>query len=325
MLLKKLFKFFLLLQLIVFFTSIVSCDIQVSSMGYQQRIFVVADSLLWAEIKPDLLEVFETPIYTPVTENTYEVNWIKLEDINEFKTRMNIFLFGVANEDNQTTEYLEQVLPEQFKQGVAENKYFYVFNDDLFASDQIGLIMYAKDRESFKENFSGLKEEIFKSFSDKYFARLEREMYDKGEQKDIQEILDNNFGWSVRVQHDYFIAIQDVEQKYVWLRRMEPDRWLSMWEIDGDSTKLEQDSLISIRNNVLGKNYQGDEVVLEDTYLSITEFNDEPTRKLVGVWKNDSINIGGPFRMYTVHDPNTSKLHFIDIAVMAPGKLKKPI
>jgi len=34
--------------------------------------------------------------------------------------------------------------------------------------------------------------------------------------------------------------------------------------------------------------------------------------------------VGGPFRTYIIHEPQDSLLWFVDIAVMAPGRLKKP-
>ena len=301
-----------------------SCDIKVSAFGHPRHILVVADSSLWMDFKGQFLEVFEAPVYMPVTETEFEVEWIPLEKLNEFKSRMNLFFLGVVEEDNAASDYLKQVLPESFIHGVRDNQYFYLFKDDLFARDQIGAFMMARDRSSLQNNFDLLKNEIYQNFSDRYFARLKREMFDRGEQKNIEKIILDNFGWSVRVQHDYFIAMQDALEKYVWLRRIEPDRWLSMWEIEGNESQMNKDSLIAIRNKVIGRNYEGDQVVKEDTYITMTKLSEYPAHKLVGVWRNDSLYVGGPFRMYAIYRPETSKLYFVDIAVLAPDKEKKP-
>jgi hypothetical protein len=323
MLSKKLSKKTFVVSIFLIFIIIYACHMQISSMGYHNRIFVVADSTFWPEVAGDIREEFEAPIYMPIPEKTYDIDWIPLSKLNDFKQRMNIFLIGTSDQDNPTNNYLKQILPEQFKQGVENNEYFYLFQDNLFASGQVGLIMYAQDKASFLKNFAALKTEIFNKFTEKYYARIKKEMYSAGEQTGIQETLENNFGWSVRVQHDYFVAMQDIDQKYVWLRRIDPDRWLSMWEMNGDSSVLAADSLISIRNRVLGKSYEGDQVEKDDSYITIADFNGKPTVKMIGLWRNDSLLVGGPFRLYAIQDPQNSKVYFVDIAVMAPNKAKK--
>ncbi len=304
--------------------SMQGCDWRPSTMGYQHRIFVLADSLVWKGVKDSVLATFEEEIYTPRTEIAFDVRWIPLDMLNEFRTRMNIFLIGVEEDAGTTNEYIRQALPQDFRQGAAEGKYFYVFNDDLYAKDQIGLIMFARNKTAFKRQFSDAKDEIYRQFRKKYYERLKRGMFERGEQEEVAEVLAENYGWKIRVQHDYTIANQNIDEQYVWLRRFDPDRWVSIWEMEGDSTLLVKDSLFAIRNRVLGQYYQGDRIVADETNLIGTDFRGETTKKLVGTWRNDSLLIGGPFRTYVVHKPERSKLYFIDLAVMAPEKDKKP-
>ena len=46
---KRLFKWFILVFLIIF--SFENCDIQITAMGYPNRIFVFADSSLWVDVE----------------------------------------------------------------------------------------------------------------------------------------------------------------------------------------------------------------------------------------------------------------------------------
>ncbi len=298
-----------------------------SSMGYQYRIFVVADSILWLDLKQPISDVFEGEVLTPVSEKKFYFTWIPLRLLNEFKNRMNIFFIGIQNEQGEVNSYLQEVLPPEFQQGVKQNKYFYLFKDDLFARDQISLFMYAKDRETFLKNFYNLKNQIYETFEKKYYARLKKTMFDKGEQFKVEEYIRNNFDFSVRVQHDYFVAIEEPQVPYLWLRRFDPDRWVSIWKIKGDSSYFNLNTLADIRDRFTKKYYQGDYVLRQDSRLVIADFNGQPTYKMVGLWRNDSIPvgpIGGPFRTYIIAHPQDSSLYFVDIAVMAPGRLKKP-
>ncbi|HGY55419.1 MAG TPA: DUF4837 family protein [Caldithrix abyssi] len=304
--------------------TVIGCDVRPTTMGYQYRIFIVADSLLWEDVKDDVLATFEKLIYTPHTETSFEVHRISLEKLAAYKTRMNIFLLGVADGHNETDDYIRKILPDDFKKSVAEGKMFYAFQDNLYARDQINLIMYAQNVQDFKRNFKLTKDDIYKTFEKKYYKRLLTGMYERGEQTNLSDFLAKNYGFRVRVQHDYFIAVQDVDDHFVWLRRTQPDRWLSVWRVKGDSSLINDRSLYDIRDRMTKKYYEGDKVIREDSYLTDVEFNGRPTTKIIGLWKNDSLLVGGPFRTYIIPEPKNSLIWFVDIAVMAPGRLKKP-
>ena len=322
---SKLFKKISInLILLITLTLIYRCNIKVGVLGYPQEIFVVTDSLLWLDIGPQINEVFESLVYTPTPEPSFSVTWIPLANLNDFKNRMNVFLVGVASDDNETTKYLNSFLPDNFKSGVMNDQNFYFFSKNLYAEGQINLVIYAKDRNSLKVKFNQFSQDIFNSFSKKYFDRLTDEMFKSGEQKELEKIVRDKFGWKIRIQHDYFIATEDINKKYVWLRRMDPDRWLSIWQMAGDSTDLQLDSLTNMRDKILGKHYQGDRVDRDETYLTNVTFSGHPAVKVVGIWQNDSLFVGGPFRLYAYLDPVKSQIYYVDIAVMAPNKQKKP-
>ena len=295
-----------------------------TTAGYPYRIFIVADSLLWLDIKKPVSDVFEGEVLTPVSEKKFYFTWIPLRLLNEFKHRMNIFFIGIKNEEGEVNEYLRQVLPDEFQKGVQENRYFYLFLFYLFARGQIGLFMFARDRQTFLKDFADLKDEIYNTFEKKYFARLKESMFDKGEQFKVEEYIKNNFDFSIRVQHDYFVAIEEPQVPYLWLRRFDPDRWVSIWKIKGDSSYFNFDSIANVRDRFTKKYYEGDYVIREDSKLITADFNGQQTAKMVGLWRNDSVLIGGPFRTYVIDHPQDSSLYFVDIAVMAPGHLKKP-
>ena len=301
-----------------------SCEPKIGVWGYQDKVYVFADSLLWLDIQEDIEEGLGPVLYTPQTEHYFYFEWRPLKELNQYKKRMNLMFIGVQNEENPVNNYLKKILPPEFKQGVSEGKYFYLFQDNLFSRGQNGLFMFAENRAQFKENFSRLKERIFTDLEKKYFERLEKIMYEKGEQKKKEQYLSDYFGWKIRVQHDYYVANQSLKENYVWLRRFDPDRWFSVWKIKGDSSLLNLDSLIAIRNRLGWKVYSGDYVDTTETYLTKVDFKGKKTIKMVGLWINGVLLVGGPFRSYAVYNEPDSSLYFIDIAVMAPTKKKKP-
>ena len=324
MCLKQMYKTLILPLLLTAILIFSSCNTKPGSLGYQNRLFVVADSSLWREAGDDLSAVFETEIVTPHTEKNFFVTQIPLDKLNAYKDRMNIVFMGLSSGTSDVDNYLKKYLPEEFRVGVDSDQYFYVFNDDMFARDQVGLIMYAKDVDAFRERLASFKLDIYNRFEEKYFTRLEKTMFERDEQRDLRKFLEKNYGWSVRLQQDYFLALQDIDNKFVWLRRINPNRWISIWETEGDSSKLTIESIAAERNRMARAYYQGDVIEEEDLYLSDVDFIGQRAKKLTGLWRNDSLLVGGPFRLYSWYDQENNKIRYIDIAVMAPGKLKKP-
>ena len=324
MYLKRMFKYFLPLFILGFSLLVSSCDIKQSTLGAQHRIFVVADSLLWMDVKDAVTEVFEQDIIAPHPEKSYHITWIPLNDLNAFNDRMNLVFLGISGGETDVDVFLDKSLPQTFTSGVKEGNYFYSFSDDMYARDQIGLIMMAGSAAEFKDRFASHRKEIFDAFTEKYYARLEKTMFERDENKKVQDFLTEHYGWEMKLQLDYFIAQQDIDNKYVWLRRINPNRWLSVWELQADSALLTQENLINVRNKMTRTYYQGDVVTDDEMLFEDVDFNGQSAKKLTGLWMNDSLMVGGPFRLYAWYDQAREKMHFIDIVVMAPSKDKKP-
>ena len=320
---KKVYKKLLLLICVVLAVS--GCDYKSSSLGSDRRIFVFADSLVWLDIKEDFKETFHAYVNTPRAEKSFIIQHKPLSTLSGFKGRKNIFFIGTTDKQTEVNKYISQIVPIQFRNDVNNDKSFYFFKDDLFMREQLSLFMIAKDTKSLLFNFKNFKRDIFNRFNEKYFARLKLGMFEKGEQIELEEFLKKNFGYYVKVQHDYFIANQELNEKYVWIRRINPDRWISIWKVDNTKVDFSQDNLFEIRNKMSKKYYEGDYIVKEETFVSNQMFQGEETLKITGIWRNDSVLVGGPFRTYLIPNEKEKSIYFLDIAVMAPSKDKKPL
>lgn len=301
-----------------------SCDYKPGSLGSDQRIFVFVDSLLWQDIKEDVEETFYAYVYTPRAERSFILARRSLDKLGGLKTRKNLLFIGTTDTRNKVNDYLDQIVPVEFKKDVIKGKSFSFFKDNLFVNDQISLFMIAKDKESFLEQFKINKENIFTIFKEKYFSRLESDMFEKGEQFELENFLEENYGYKIKVQHDYFIANQDPKEKYIWMRRLEPDRWISIWRKSENDVSFSRDTLFNIRNEMTKKYYEGDYIVDDETSIQEQLFLGWKAIKITGIWRNDSLIVGGPFRTYVVPKEDEKSVYFIDIAVMAPTRDKKP-
>ena len=321
-LLKKTYKGVLAFVLIGLLFS--SCNTRPTAMGVQDRLFVFADSALWQKIKDDVQTSFEHVIHTPRAERSFYVRWSKLSQLQGLKSRMNILFIGTTQTGNEVNDYLLKSLPKPFIDDVNAGTKFYFFKDALFARDQFSLFMLARDDKTFKENFAQLKGQIYDTFTQKYYSRLKETMFEQGEQKELESYLEKYFDYTLRVQHDYFVANQDLNMNYVWLRRMKPDRSLSVWHLPQDVKSEKFQDLAQARNKTIGHYYSGDAIVMDETKMDTVLFKGKPTPRMIGTWRNDSLLVGGPFRTFVVTRPVSGEKYLIDISVTAPEKRKKP-
>ncbi len=165
---KKIFKY---LTIIMLFSALLYCDYKPSAMGYQERIFVFGDSLLWLDIQDQLTERFNDYVYTPRAERSFTLEWRPLSELNSLKSRMNLFFIGTTQPGTEGNDYLLQVVPPEFIESVNMGENFYFFKDNLFSDFQLSLFMLAKDKKAFMEKLSLLEDQIFSAFKDKLLKR----------------------------------------------------------------------------------------------------------------------------------------------------------
>ena len=110
-----------------------------------------------------------------------------------------------------------------------------------------------------------------------------------------------------------------VEDGYVWLRRLYPERWIFIhWIEKGDTSMLNTDWVVRERER-LEKAYMEGEEVSEHYLVSFrSEFLGRDAVVTTGLWEQKEKEVGGPFKNYTFYDPLSGRLYMIDLAIFAP-------
>ena len=150
-------------------------------------------------------------------------------------------------------------------------------------------------------------------------------MFFKGEQTELEDYIATNYGWKIRIQHDYYLVKESEDGNFIWLRRLDPDRSLFVYRFKAKGLDREDSGWLIEKRDSLGTIYfESDSVSKEDSYMVNTEFCGFPAVKLIGIWQNHKLFIGGPFRTYAFFDPEQKYIYMVDILVTAPDKRKKP-
>jgi hypothetical protein len=301
------------------------CESKRYALGDDDIIYVFADSVDWSIYKDSFNKIFGKLIRTPIMESECILVWKPFEQFEQHKQFKNIFIIGRLDAQDPVSINVQNLLNEEVITGIENGKYFYIPKPDAYAYKQYLMFFVALSVDDMIQKIGDLGELAYQDFRKYYFKRLSEQMFARMEQKDLQEYIEKYFPFSMRVQHDYFIANENLEDNYVWIRRMDPDRsilvhWLPLTE----NFELTSRWVIDERNQLAGDIFSGDVIVEDETKAYAIKFKNWNAIRLEGTWKNDSLVVGGPFRNISFVDTVTQRIYMIDYYVQAIGKRKIP-
>lgn len=311
-----------------------SCDTKKPAKGFEDEIFVVADSVEYDEMLGSLQSVFEREIYTPQPEKLFTLKRMsvnKLENNNRIK---NIIIAAPFSSGSHTSEYIKAIVDSSVEAKLASDTSFVVYKENLWAENQIVAVIAANTMEELNHKIRKNSEELlytFQKFSDE---RLYNNLYNPTyEQKNIEGEFLKDYGWVIYVQADFVVALNKPEDNFVWLRRSpgsDMERWIFVYWIDNATPDyLVEDSIKVIRNRVTKDFYQTSDdksyVVVAEDYFVVKEvnFNGRYALFTQGLWELNIKGMGGPFVNYFFYDEDTQRIYMIDGSVYAPKYYKR--
>ncbi|GAB4371891.1 MAG: hypothetical protein Kow0042_14880 [Calditrichia bacterium] len=322
---KNALKILSILLAIFLLGSFWSCSWRGDSIGEDDHIIVFADSADWVYYQDALNSVFGTLIKTPVLEREYILEWKPFEHFEKFQNFKNIFILGRLDSQAPVSNNVRQLLNEEIIEGVKSGKYFYIPKKEVWALNQYVLILVANSINDMIQKIHDLGDLMYDDFRQYYYARLKERMFSKMEQVELEEYIRDHFPFSLRIQHDYFIADENFQENYLWIRRLYPDRSILIhWEPLPANFELKPQWIIEQRNRLAEMVFEGDIVVQDETRSFPTKFNKWSAIRLEGTWKNEKYLIGGPFRTVAFIDSVRNRIYMLDFYVQAVGKRKKP-
>ncbi len=303
-----------------------SCEFKREAIGSQNKIIVIADSTLWLEIEEQVRGALEQELYTPQPEPIFTVTHRLPESLNKLTRFPNLLILGTLQAEGRMGDIMNRVLSEESVERVKQDSAFLFSKRDAWAKNQMLAVAVAPDLQTLKERWQTNGDKVFDVFDEFTRSVVFTSIFQQFEQKDLERKLMREHGWTMRMQHDYFLAVDSSEINLVWLRRFNPQRWISVhWQPTDDPSLLSKEWMLEQRQWIGEEIYQGD-YVYEDSLIQVREkivdFNGRYAIRLDGVWQNEEFVMGGPFRSYGFYNEGDSRLYFIDLAVFAPGERK---
>jgi len=302
--------------------------------GFEDEIFVVADSVEYSKFKDVLDSTFEKIIYTPQPEKIFTLKRINPSQIEKYKRRKNIIIAAPINSGSHTSQFISAVVDSIVENKLVKDQNFIVYKENLWAKNQLVAVLSASSIQNLRSKILQNSDDLlytFQKFSDK---RLFNSLYKaKYEQKGIEGKFLRDYGWIIYMQVDYHLALNKPEDNFVWLRRApgsNMERWIFIhWIENATPEYLNEDSVKVIRNRVTKKFYLTSDnsayVVVAEDYFTINEvnFNGRYALFTQGLWDLNIKGMGGPFVNYVFYDEDTRRLYMLDGSIFAPKYYKR--
>lgn len=293
--------------------------------GSLHEITVIADPMEWSAIQGLLREGLERTVRTPREEKVFRLEPRSPEDFDFFKTWRNVLLVARLDGELQMAGLARSLLSEEVIQRIEDGEAYVFVKTDVWAKDQVFVMMVAKDTQGLEGQILDRRDELFTTLEGHLNRRVLEWLYKRGEQRALEQKLFDRYGWALRVPEGYAVEKELSEVHFVWMRKRTPGRWIFVWwgRIAPGET-VDAPWLRAKRDEIGTQFYEGDRVAAEDMETSETMVDGKPAIQLSGLWENPEKAVGGPFRCYAVVDRTTDTVFVVDGAVYAPGIEKEP-
>lgn len=313
-----------------------ACAGKPRGFGESTELFVVADPETWTAVEPGLRAAFERAINTPAPEYVFQIFHVPPGRFNEFATRKNLAIVGILGSEGEISQKVSNMLSSGVREKVEDGSAFVFPKDNPWADEQLLLVLAGASTGELNQKLAENKDYLYGLLEKRLLSATKEEMFAQLEQKKLEAELLEKYGWTLRIQHDYYVNIERRDANFVMLRRSLPgrERWIFVhWIEDADPEVMDNEWVLGNRDALTSQFYKGaegvgDQIYRDEQYLTFrnVEFAGRNALKLEGLWENihESSGGGGPFRNYTFYDETTGRIYMIDISVFYPGGPKEP-
>jgi len=316
----KLNKLFQVLFLIILASILSSCE-QKKSVGEENVILVVADQQVFNRYKTGLEAVFNNPIFTPIEENHYNLVRISLQEFIPKNIYKNVLLLTDIDQVSPESNYINEMLPDDVKDGIRKGDYYFVFKTDMWAKNQNVLILMDSKEAHLSAYLEQFKDKLYNTINERNLEIIKNRMDEKKYDTETSAKLKQKYGVTVTIPDGYKLVDEGKNVDFFQLRRQYPaDRWLTVIKGNYDATVTMQENIIKLRD--AASREFGDSIRINPEIISFDNDTTFDANGVItkGIWEwNEG---GGPFINYAFIKNNS--LYLIDCAVYAPGMDKYP-
>lgn len=310
--------------------------------GRTGDVFLIMDSTQWKGPLGKVLDsLFSQEMEgLPRKESIFHMRWIDPRKLNfVLKQRRNLIFAVSLDKRTQGAAIIRQTFtPESLEKIKSDPNLFSQTSKNVFAKNQEVLFLFSRTEAELIQQIRTHGKQLIDYFNLKERERMTTSLFKSGQLKGLPQILRKNFNCELKVPFGYQLVQQ--EQDFLWVRQINPkddkDIFIARKKYTSQA-QFERDSLISFRDKVCQK-YLFEDPERLDTYL-VTEttvpfipvitrevnFNKKFAVEMKGLWKTNTLTMGGPFTGFALVDEAQGMFYYIEGFTYAPGKDQREI
>lgn len=284
---------------------------------------IVSDPLDLPIIRNEVNRRFGKMIYTPQPETEFRMSWIDADVLSNYTSAPLVLLASTIDGDGPTANLLRKMLSPSIMDGVNSGEYVVFRRENPWSRPQMLLIIIGRNKKELGANMVEWSDSLYTWADDFERKRVRNQLFRKGEQRDIEKYITEQYGFKLRVQHDYLIAQENDSLDFIRLIRHYPERWIMVASGELNKGEVFNAKFIYDRRKLIGGSFLDPVMTYDDNWSSEkTTFNGVDGILVRGLWATLSPTGGGPYFCYGIKIPDSDRYYLVDGAAFAPGEEK---
>ncbi|MFQ6604713.1 MAG: DUF4837 family protein [Fidelibacterota bacterium] len=318
-LLRKVFTIVSILTGLLFLSA---CDIKRKAVGADDELMVIVNEDQKKDVMNLLTKIFSDTIYTPKPEPVYKTIFVNPSGFNDIKNLNNIIIASLGDDLTEpATKLIYDLLGEnQFAQTL-EGAHCVLFIRDLYASNQLVLILNAREKATLRAAINEKKDFIKHQFDEKMIRQQNKYLFNRMRRKKEEHLIASRYPWSIKIPWGWEVIRDSLEAQFVWIGRETPYQWVAVHSEPGiianDSTAAADQFRIFPENY-----FKTIKINPYKFHGELTDFGRWSAWRYTGVWEAIEEAKGGPFLGSLFYDGMTDNTFIIFALIHFPGKRK---
>jgi len=240
-----------------------------------------------------LLRVFNTP----QSETLFKIHPIKWGNFKNYEAYRNKVLL---------------LLPNDSLWELCNDEEGFFVRKDIFIKGDLNFLFCSYDSRGLLKLVSDNLQILFDSLFSKAVREISNVEMLVGEDRSLKRKISEKFNFEINIPKGWNILFETRE--ILVINKHNPDRFIMFFV--GEERDLNLEDILNLRDSLTARIYQGDLVVRDYVYSFSENLGGISALKVYGIWKNDSLVVGGPFLLYAFN--KDGKFYLIDVGVFAP-------
>ncbi len=213
----------LIISFILITLSTISCS-KKKAINYGNTIYVLADKISFRKHIADLNNIYNDVIYTPMSENRFNLERVSIEEFKNKNTFHNLILLTNIDSDSEESKFIKAMFGAKIIDGVRTGDYIDAVLEDLWAFKQNIIVFFDSNEDHLTNYLQNSKQKILDKLLAKEQLLLGEQLTDDYHNAKDEKYIKEKYGFDIYITHDFRIVNEGKDIEFIRLRRFMPDR-----------------------------------------------------------------------------------------------------